>query len=123
VPHPTRPVVPPGGSSFSVAIFEIAGGFAQAFCVARLSQNNANKSGDLHLHLQLRIICNNDLTSSSKAWQGSAMEFGPLWRAFGCREDVVWLTGIVSLVAARRQIGAVMTNETAGMFALEKFTR
>jgi hypothetical protein len=30
---------------------------------------------------------------------------------------------LISLVAARRQIGAVMTNETAGMFALEKFIR
>jgi len=46
--------------------------------------------------------------------------------AFGCREGIEWLTRIVcliSLVAARRQIGAVMTNETAGMFALEKFIR
>jgi hypothetical protein len=46
--------------------------------------------------------------------------------AFGCREGIERLTGTVcfiSLVAARRQICAGMTNETAGMFALEKFIR
>ena len=35
----------------------------------------------------------------------------------------VTIVCLISLVAARRQICAVMTKETAGMFALEKLIR
>jgi hypothetical protein len=83
-------------------------------CVARTSLGDAIKQRSPCYFFQLRMACN-------RAWKWMVTSFEPAFDRNNSKSDRPaqdrWFH-FISLVAARRHI-AVMTKETAGMFALE----